>query len=502
MSKVPDDADRAKAGTLPRDPAADAERARLRVVKPNERPRTTEPAALDAEDALLGALLWAGKNQPGILRVTSVVDILETGEPFWQRGHGAVFEAMKACTAESHEHDPVAVLSQMARSGTQGSVNRETLEKLVDGASTVSERQARVYATEIRDAWARRTVIADARKLMEDARNPKTTTAALVEQARVAISQASARTATATSSVSIHKSAEMLFAKLQAGLNTAMPTGLGALDAAINGGLRPGEVSILAARPAIGKSVCASQIAEHIVSADASRAALYVTLEMTHEQFTARLIAARSGVPMSNLRRMVLNPTQWQGVTEAVRVLSQRGLYFTDSTTQTLASIYATAAQRARVLAREGKRLVLVVVDHVSLVKPSAEAIKRSNREQQVAETSRGLRFIANELGCHVMGIAHISREGEKESGNRMPQMRALRESGSLENDADLVMIMHRERDPDTGLLNNEKPAALAVAKARLDETAILLLNYDGARARFADWTGDGTYATFYGKDR
>ena len=145
---------------------------------------------------------------------------------------------------------------------------------------------------------------------------------------------------------------------------------------------------------------------------------------------------------------------------------------------------------------------MLVVVDHVSLVKPSAEAIKRSNREQQVAETSRGLRFIANELGCHVMGIAHISREGEKESGNRMPQMRALRESGSLENDADLVMIMHRERDPDTGLLNNEKPAALAVAKARLDETAILLLNYDGARARFADWTGDGTYATFYGKDR
>jgi replicative DNA helicase len=504
MSKSPDEADKNAAGLLKADPSADTERFKppLRSVGPNERRVATEPAALDSEDALLGALLWSGKNQPDTLRVSVLFDLLETGEPFFRRDRGDIFDAIRACAAAKQEHDPVAVLAQLVREGRDRSVGgRDALEKLVDGASTVNDRQARVYAEQIRDAWARRTVIADARRLVEDARDPKTSTTALVERARGAIAAASARASTVATSVSLHQSATSLFSRLQAGINTAVPTGLDDLDNALNGGLRPGEVSVIAARPGVGKSTLAAQIAETMVTRDPTCGVLYVTLEMAHEAFTARLIASRSGVPMSNMRRMVLNPSQWSQVTSTVNDLANKGLYFSDSASQTLASIYAAASQRARILARDGKRLAMVVIDHIGLVKPSAEALRRSNREQQVSETSRGQRFIASELGCHVMGIAHISREGEKESANRMPQPRHLRESGAIENDADLIMIMHRERDRDTGILDNTKPPALAIAKARLDETAIMVFGYDGSRARFSNWEDkEHGFAHFYGR--
>lgn len=498
--KPPDDNERAQRGTLPSDPAADTERARLRVVKPDERVRTGEPAAIEAEDALVGSLLWAGAFQPQTLRSSAVVDILENGTPFYQTSRRDIYDAILACAAAKQEHDPVAVLAQLVHVGRdRGAGGRDGLDRLVELASTVNERQARVYASAIRDAWVRRTIIADARRLTEDARNPKTSTADLVERFRKATADNANRTGTNALSVSINESATQLFTILSTGVDRSMPTGFIALDDAINGGLRPPEVSMLAARSSVGKSVMAAQIAEHIVTADPSRVVLYVTLEMRHIMFTARLLAARSGVPMSHFRRNVLNPSQWTAVTSAVREIAGKGLHFVDSPSQTLASIFASASQLSRKVSSEGKKLAMVVIDHVGLVKPSAEALKRSNREQQVAETSRGLRFIATELDCHVMGICHISRDGEKESGGRMPQARHLRESDALLNDSDLVLILHRERDVNTGIMRTDKPAALAIAKARLDDTAIMLLGCDGSRARFSNWTKGG-FSDYYGK--
>jgi len=501
VSKPPDDNDRAQAGTLPSDPAADTERAKLRVVKPGDRVRATEPAAIEAEDALVGSLLWAGAFQPQTLRSSAVLDILENGTPFYQSTRRDIYDAILACAAAKQEHDPVAVFQQLVQVGNDRSVGgRDAIDKLVECASTVSERQARVYASAIRDAWVRRRIIADARKLAEDARNPKTTTSALVDQFRKATMDNALRTGAASQSVSIYQTSKELFAELSAGVNTAMDTGIVDLDVALNGGLRPAEVSILAALQGVGKSTLAAQFAEHFVTVDPTAVALYVSLEMSRKSFTARLVSARSGVPMSNLRKIVLSPSQWSAITVAVKDLALKGIHFSDSTTQTLASIYASASQLSRAVARDGKHLALVVIDHVGLVKPSAEALRRANREQQVAETSRGLRYIAGELGCHVMGICHISREGEKESANRMPKPRHLRETAALENDADIILILHRERDDSTGLLRSDKPTALSVAKARLDDTAIMLLDYDGSRARFSNWTGDGNFRAHYGK--
>jgi replicative DNA helicase len=497
--KALDQNDKLVAGLLTSDPFDETVRKPpLRVVAPDERPR--EIAAIASEKALLGALLWSAANAPDMLRVSAVQDVLETGEPFYGKGHAHVYDAMRACREAKVEHDPVAAHAELVRAGRDRAAGGlDGVRALMDEASTVSETQARHYAQQIRMAWARRKYLTELRELSERAWSPKVTVDDLLVGTQALSGKLGERAASTGTSVSAKESATKFFDRVQSGTNTAIATGIKQLDDSLNGGLRPGEVTLIAARTSVGKSVISAQIAEHMVTADKTLGVLYVTLEMTHEMFTARLIAARSGVPLSNLRRMVLNQTQMSAVTTATMEFAGKGLYFADNPTQTLASIYAAAKDRSRVLAREGKRLALVVIDHLGLVKPSAELLKKANREQQVAETSRGQRVIAADIGCHVIGIVQIHREAEKQPTQSMPKLHHLRDTGALENDADTVLILHRERSPKTGMFNRDKPAALAIAKGRLDETALMLLNYDGPRARFSDWTGPEEFGDFYG---
>jgi len=413
MSKPIDDADRAKAGTLQSDPPADTERAKppIRVVRPDERRQPDEPCDLASEKALLGALLWAGANQPDALRVQSVRDIIDAGKVFYDRRNALTFDAIRACADEKQEHDPVAVYQQTARRGVRGH-SLDDLWAIVADASTVSERQARVYAQTIRDTWARRTVIRDARGLIEDAKSGKTAAAELLTRAKAVAAQFAARAATGAGVVSAKESAAALFTMLQGQVCTAMTTGLRDLDRALNGGLRPGETSVLAARTNVGKSALAAGIARHMGSRVEKTGVLYVSLEMQHTSFMARLVSAQAGVPLSAIRQLALAPYMTR-LTGVIAQIAKEDLYFADNPTQTMSAIYGSALDCSRRLARDGKRLGMVVIDHIGLVKPSADALKRANREQQVAETSRAMRFIAQEIGCHVMGLAQIARAAE-----------------------------------------------------------------------------------------
>jgi replicative DNA helicase len=491
--------DRAIAGTLPSDPSTgmvrvSAPSSGIRTVTRLDERRVGAPHAdVVIERALLGALLWCGANAPDTLRVSSVADLLESGEVFSAERHRHIYDACLACRAANVEHDPVAVFHELVRVGRDRAVGgMDALAAVRDWAEGLSESQARHYAQRVRDAWAKRKAIESSRALIERLQSPGASAVDILAEAQGVVVQYAERSASTATSLSVKESMRMLFEDLSKGENPAMATGLPKLDDALNGGLRPGEVSILAARTNVGKSVLSAQIAEHIVSSDEKIGALYVTLEMSHRAFSARLLAARSGVPLNNLRRMVLNPSQMNDVVTAMNRLAGVGLYFADSPSQTMAAIYATAQDRKRILAREGKRLGLVVVDHLGLVKPSAEALRRASREQQVAETSRALRYLATEIGCHVIGIAQIHRDAEKQGVGSRPKLHHLRESAALEQDADLVLILHRERDQKTGMFLLDRPASLAVAKGRLDETALLDLRYEAHRARFSDMPEGG----------
>jgi replicative DNA helicase len=498
--KPPDEADRQKAGTLQPNPLADAERARLRVVGPNDSGPTPEPTDVPAEKALLGALLWAGSNQPDLLRVGSVTSILADGTPFYDSGRGDVYNAIKACADWKAEHDPVAVYAALVKMGRDRAVGGlEGLKDLADQASTVSERQARVYASEIQAAWTRRTIISELRLVVEDARDPRCNLAKVSERLQVVAESVLQKATPAATTVSLGESGRQLLQKLESRTAAAMATGLRDVDGVCNGGLRWREVSTLAADTGVGKSMMAAQIAEHIVTQDTSAAAFYATLEMPHTSFTMRLVSARSGVPLSALRKRELTDMQWTRITQAVVEMENKGLFFADAPSQTLAEVYAAALERDRLLKPMGKKIRLVVVDHAGLIKPSAEALKRSNREQQVAEISRGFRWIAEKLECHVMGLVQISRDASGKNNEGMPKLRHLAESYSLARDPDLVFIIHRNRDPKTGKLVSSDPAAFALAKGRMDESAVMLLGFHGSTMRFSNWDGNEMFSDYYG---
>ncbi len=495
--KLRDEADRLRDGELPSDPAVGTERVRM---APRGRAAVTTEIA--SERALLGALLWAGANAPETLRIEAVFDLLAGGEAMAEAAHRDIVAAMMACHEANAEHDPVAVHAQLVRTGRDRATGGlGGLRGLVDEASTVSEGQARVYAHAIREAWVRRLIEAAARTMAVEARDPRIRASEVVAKTFDGIARVAERLADSGTTIAMKDAMRLYFDDLQRGQKPRLSTGLRDLDELIVG-LFPKEVTILAARTSVGKSALAAGMCLGAVERDPKAAVLYVSLEMHAELFCGRLAASRAGIPAKRLRRQQLSPTQWTDLMRAVGELAPLGIYFADSTTQTIQSIIAMAEENARARAAEGRKLAMVVIDHVGLVKPSAEALKRASREQQVAETSRGLRFIAEKFGCHVMALAQINREAEGPRGTRVPQVRHLAESDALGRDADNVLILHRDRDETTGLLDTDKPAALVVAKVRSDEPAPLLLTFDAPHVRFLNHDGEQTFQSVYGKPR
>lgn len=510
--RVPDENDRLQAGQLSPNPFDGTKRIEpdLHLVDSKMR-KIGEPADVHAEVALLGALLWAGANQPDLLRVDIVLDLLPNGRPFFSRDRGYIFDGIVACRvkddATGHkpvEHDPVAVAQHIAIAGNgKDATGIEALLKLKSAASTVSEVQARAYAGSIRECWSKREAIRDLRLIVSDALSPKVTDAQIYERAEAARLAMMERAQTTGLTVSARQSAEQLFKRLMEDGNQAVPTGLTNVDEMLNGGVRAGETSLVAARTNVGKSTVAVDISEFMVAKDPTAGVLYVTMEMPHESLTMKMLAARTpGVTVAMLRRKSMNENQWRDLTAAVGAIKDlEQLHFTVSLQQTLASIFSIARDRQRVLRKIGMRLVMVVIDHMGLVKPSQELLKRATRQQQVAETSRGLRYIATEVGCHVMGLVQIHRDSERQKNPKaMPKLHHLREAGDLEQDADQILIMHRPRDPVSNVFIAGKPTAFGLAKGRLDDTAVTLLDFKNGR--YCDWTDpDRTFATEYGSE-
>jgi len=496
--RVPDENELLAAGKLSPNLAEGTKRVELHVVDARMR-KIGEPAEVAAEKALLAAFLWSASNAPDVLRASAVQDILPDRKPFYETAHGEIYEAMLACLAKIEEtghtpveHDPVQVASHAAKLGySSDRTGIGALEKLQSSASTVSEVQARAYAESIKSAWTKREAIRGLRRVVESALDPRISDIEIYRLAEKASADIMERSSAIASTISLKQSAEQFFTDLMAPTGAAVPTGLNNIDEMINGGLRAPETSILAARTNVGKSTIAVQIAEHMVASDPKVGALYVTMEMPHKSFTTKLLAARTpGVSVAAIRRKVLNTDQWRDLTASVKSVKDLELWFTVSLEQTLVSVLSAATDRARILDRAGKKLTLVVIDHIGLVKPSAELLKKGTREQQVAETSRGLRVIATKLGCHVMALAQIHRDAERQkNADAMPKLHHLRESGSLEQDADQIFIMHRPRDPMSGIFIKGKPTAFALAKGRLDETSITLLEFE--RGRYIDTLKD-----------
>ena len=255
---------------------------------------------------------------------------------------------------------------------------------------------------------------------------------------------------------------------------TGTPTGLKQLDT-LTAGLQPGNLVLVAARPGMGKSALAIQTAHHVAVNQGKPAAVF-TLEMSSQEINQRLLSLDARVPLMRIRtRNGLTLEDRAALLNSRATLEQAPLHTDDTVSARLVDIRA----RTRRMKQRHPDLALVVVDYVQLM---LSDVREESRNLEVSRLSRGLKLLAREIGVPVMALAQLNRNVEHRGGDKQPILSDLRDSGSLEQDADLVIFIHR-KESETG----DVTAILTVAKHRNGPTDEVEVAWVKRRAMFAD---------------
>ena len=259
------------------------------------------------------------------------------------------------------------------------------------------------------------------------------------------------------------------------GKMTGIPTGFSGLDQLTNG-LHPGQMIIIAARPAMGKSTLALDFARAAAIKN-NMPTIFFSLEMGRSEIAMRLMSAEGAVPLQNMRKGTLDSRDWTTIAATRGRINEAPLYIDDSPNMTLVEIRAKCR---RLKQRAG--LKMVVIDYLQLM-TSGKRVE--SRQQEVSEFSRALKLLAKELGVPVIALSQLNR-GPEQRADKKPALSDLRESGSIEQDADMVVLLHRE-----AAYEKDSPRAgeadLIVAKHRNGPTDTITVAFQGHYSRFAD---------------
>jgi len=398
------------------------------------------PHNIEVEQALLGALLVSGDAYDQICTFLRPAH-------FYTAVHGEIYEAIGRFIDQGKDPSPASLKTLFQ--------DHDELKPLGGGRylvdlaeNVVSVYNVRDYANQVYDLHLRRAMASLAAQMAEEARRfdleggaadqIETIERKLYELASTGVFETDFYSISDSLNVAISQ-AETAY-KNETGL-LGVTTGLFALDERL-GGLHPSDLVILAGRTGMGKTALAVTIAAaaaraHLDSAGASGAPVaYFSLEMSHDQLSSRLLATEAGISSDKMRRGEVSQQDFQRMVEARGAIDPMPLYI-DQTP-------ALSVPRLRVRARRLKRqhgLGLIVIDYLQLMDPSQRG---ENRVQQVTEITRGLKAIAKELQVPVLALSQLSRNIEQRD-NKRPLLSDLRESGSIEQDADVVMFIHRE---------------------------------------------------------
>ena len=431
--------------------------------------RRVPPHSTDAECGVLGCLL---------IRPDLLADVLETGlsaGDFYVPKWAAAFEAVTTLAARGEAVDTVTVADELA-GGAHGVAPGGA--DLVDVIAEVpSPSHAVTYAGRVAAHSRLRRVIAACAEITDaaygpDAKGDPQGFADLAERTLLAATAAPADHGTPGLLVELLDDAIAELRRRSAGEAVGVPTGLVDLDR-LTGGLRPGQLVVLGARPSMGKSALALDIALNV--AGMIGPALFVSAEMGSGELANRVLAG-GGVPSDRILGARLDEIDFRRLGERRDDLAGVPLLIDDSPGATLASIRARARRQA---SRGG--LSLLAVDYLQLIDAPG---RRERREAEVAEISRGLKALARELQVPVLAAAQLNRAVELRADKR-PMLADLRESGQLEQDADLVLLLHRPAVYD--LAADQGAAELIVAKHRNGPTGMVPLTWLPARMHFVN---------------
>jgi len=389
------------------------------------------PYSIDAEKSLLGSILLYPHSMKAC-----VEDGLEDDD-FYIEGHRVIFKLMSMLYSDSKNVDLTTVTTKLKDVEQLEKVGGfDYLIQLQDLAVTSANTKS--YIEIVQNKRYMRDLITTCNVIVEDTYDGSINIDELLDSAEKNVLAVSHKRR-----VSDFKSAENVVEIVYKDIKnksenhsnvTGVPTGYSALDNRTNG-LQKGDLIILAARPSVGKTAFALNLALNIGMRSKDAVALF-SLEMPAEQLISRMLAARAQVKMQNMRTGYLDNNEMNQISEAVLDLKESKIFIEDSSMVKIPEIFSKCR---KLKAEHG--LSLIVIDYIQLI---TSAGKSDNRQQEVSEMSRSLKNLARELECPVLALSQLSRAVEKRE-DKHPMLSDLRESGSLEQDADIVMFLYRE---------------------------------------------------------
>jgi replicative DNA helicase len=427
--------------------------------------------SFEAEQSVLGALLL---NNDAI---DYVADLLTAGD-FYSAAHRRIYAAIAALLADGKRADVVTLRAVLERSDDLAAVGGlEYLGQLLEAVPT--SKGVANYARIVRDRRLERDLHAAGQRLVELASDARPI-AERLDQAQ-AVVLALSETAVSGEAPTIGELLPALIERIEKRQqdDATLPgisTGLHDLDARL-GGLHAGQLIVIAGRPGMGKSVLGAQIAEHLAIVDGHATAIF-SLEMDRDELTERALVRAAKLDADRVRTGKLQRAEdWDALTMAVGKLHHAPIRIDDSAGATVGQIRAKARRLAR---QHGLRLV--VVDYLQLMDGEGES-----RAEQVSTLSRGLKLLAKELRVPVIALSQLNRKCEERT-NKRPQLSDLREGGSIEQDADVVIFLYRDEVYDE-LTQAKGVVELNIAKQRMGRTGTVYASWIGEHYLIADRT-------------
>jgi replicative DNA helicase len=434
----------------------------------NER---TPPHDLLAEQSALGGMM---------LSPDAVADVTDTlrGADFYVPKHEVIYEAILSLYSHGEPTDVVAVTDELIKTGElqrAGGVDYlHTLTSIVPTAAN-----AGYYASIVAEKAVLRRLVDAGTRIVQMGYSGQGEPLDLVNTAQAEIYQVTG-SQNAEDYVALEVAVDAAVTEMEAangrdGELTGVPTGFSGMDQLTNG-LHAGQLIIIAARPALGKSTLALDFARS-AAVDAKLPTIFFSLEMGRSEIAMRLMSAEAAVPLQAMRKGTLDRRDWASIAATRQRINEAPLYIDDSPNMTLVEIRAKCR---RLKQRAG--LKMVVIDYLQLM-TSGKRVE--SRQQEVSEFSRALKLLAKELQVPVVALSQLNR-GPEQRADKKPALSDLRESGSLEQDADMVILLHRE-----AAYEKENPRAgeadLIVAKHRNGPTETITVAFQGHFSRFVD---------------
>lgn len=437
---------------------------------PSSDPRVA-PHNLDAEQSTLGGML---------LSQEAVAEVFETvsGVDFYAPKHELIFNAVLNLFGRGEPTDVIAVTDELNKQGNLVKAGgADYLHSLTGYVPTAAN--AGYYAKIVADKAILRRLIEAGTRIAQAGYESQGEVEDLVNQAQAEIYKVSSQFSR-EDYVPLSDSLEAAIQEIEGaqkrgGELTGVPTGFTDLDAYTHG-LHAGQLIIVAARPAVGKSTFALDLARN-AAVKHNQATIFFSLEMGRSDIAMRLMSAESSIYLQSMRKGTVTDADWTRLAAVRGRINDAPLFIDDSPNMSLVEIRA----KCRRLAQQVD-LKLVVIDYIQLM---SSGKKVESRQQEVSEFSRALKLLAKELGLPVVALSQLNRQAEQ-AKDKKPELSHLRESGSLEQDADVVVLLHRE-----GIYEKDHPRAgeadLILAKQRNGPTGTVVVAFHGQYSRFVN---------------